>query len=1772
LYKKFGKDQDRFDYMLRLFGKGERATPFETGVAGLKSSLQTLGAAGLERLGFEDAAKEQLAAAQARQEDIAQRYKPEVPSFTDITGPSSAARYAYEKAAESIPYMAAPVAGAIVGGIVGGPVGAGVGATVAGVPTFAGSNIERQIQEGETLESASLTKATAVAVPQAALDAIITRYIPGLGRATTGSLLKRTVTQGLRGGRTEALTESAQQALEIAQADPEKLLEFSPEVRSELLEAAVAGGILGAGFGAVGGATNKQQETPPAPTTPTTPTPQPGTPPTQPGTPPTQPGTPPVQPGTPPVVPPITSDEPLAENDWVKANRERLQAFNETPIQTQVTEAQGTLPPKVETGKMRLFYDPSTAEADGTFTYNKDPAALAQAGAQTIRFVDVPDTVNLKTDQAATIFKVADPQEEQGLLQTAQDYDYREGLKAPATFANMVDKALYAIAKNANPEDVNLAKEYLTQGLGMAQDEIDAKSKEVETKVDEYLARVKEDVGQTKRGATERIIAPDVSGRATVATFPAKLEINKIAGIDVNTTDPQQRAKLDKIIADTKTNYVGNAKQKIETAFPGFSDVLRTVQERLFPGLTFMVSAKEDPDSYGYMHPTQYAGKKTFALNFSLGALKSPEKAVRTLFHEMFHVMEFTWLTDLPKDQLNAIIQQYVKESVPSASRRIAQTKIQSAINQGTMSKDMMKNPAAYLKKHFVVKNGEVRFKDPTQAGGTGWDLTKAKDAEYYFGFSEWIAEKGAEWVAGSARKVDSKLDSAFKKLYDNLRTLYYEISKFFGVEPSQGAFEQLLSEMWGNVEATPEKNITRRYANVFDAQKEATAAGVPLKGVTYGATPSAKAKAKAAAKAGKRTPLSSAVDTAQEATTPEGAIVTRVEPGYTSTGDRLVSEAHPLTEADVKDLGVNPALIGNDVPVEIQQLGQFTTATKQKGVWGRLFDAITGREEGESHAQAIFRNSVASAIPFMNRAGFEGVGQTLERMQNVQGRVAGLLNSGFLVYDKKTGDMRFDNTNGGLIKIFDRIGTRDENAFQQYAIARRELDLRRKAGYSGFGYKNPVTGKPFTDAELEEIVRSAPAHFKEVADEFQAFNKGMVQFAINSGLIPQELGERFMSMFYTPFYRAQEKGDPNGTLHPAITKALDNPRNITAFNQAVSAGGAIEQGFYDNTLRNYSSIVAAGLKNIAYNKVAEAAIAYGDPSIAQKVGKPGADGVITYRVNGGDQFLKINDVPMFQALSAMSPKQLGAAVEAASKVANVLRTGVTIAPPFQIANLWRGIIDTYVKTGMPITDLIAGTFRNFREVYRKGPSYQAILAATGFGGYGYGAGFRDQAEFMRRAYTSADISKPWGLAMKALDKLEHIGEATEMASRVTYFDYLVKKKGMDPTTAAYEAVNLTNFNRSGAGGGVAGNILMHLIPMIPFLNARVQGLYRLIERGTAGAPESWLAKGTIGIPKALVIRGLQLTAIELALNMIYGDDDWYKKLSVEDKIANNYFRVGDTVIAAPRAFEIGSVFGAIPALMMDSIREKEGAQFTDGLLQIMSSTFLFNPIPQAVKPIAEVVVNKDMFTWQDIETIADKRRPQEERADENTTEIAKALANYVVPVISPKQADVLLRGYFGTMGSVFASMVDGIFSGAGTRPSGYFGDPTSLVGIGANATGLSRFVKDPELMRNRFVKDFYDMKSSVTQVVTSIDDAGVTNNFEILKEKLKDDPAAEAVYKVLNKAENQITEINKQMKSIRLDPNLSGDEKSKRLTALRNVKNQTAEQAFKFGRQYGYE
>ncbi len=1764
LYKEYGEGKDKFDFWLTVTGKGQRATPFEAGTAGLKSAAQTGIAALQSQLGYEEAAKENLKEAQQRQEDIAQRYRREVPTAADIgMSPSRLARYAYEVGAESVPYALPSVIGGIGGGIIGGPIGAAAGASALSFPVFTATNIQRQVQEGTPLQDVSIGGAAATAVPQAAFDALIGRYIPFIGKAGTGSLIRRSAMKAVEGGAVESLTETAQQALEVLQANPEKLMDFSPEVRQELVESAVAGGLLGGGLGAVTGAVSRQPQVEPtipgAPEKPAAPIVEPTTP---------DAPAPTMEPTTPGAPTEPTTDVPQFGNEWLQQNAKQLEAFNEAETQYQVVEPTTKIAPP-QSGNTRLYFDPSvTDETTGATSFFVNPKDLIKKKADAaIRYVDAPQTLDLipsPTDPKASYH--ADPAVDKDLVDRGLDYTVDEGKKLPVKFTSVVDKALYAIAKNINPQERNLAKDYLSKGLGMSEDEIDLKSREVSAKIDKHLEDRKKAYGKG-HVQEESITVPRFSEEPSVITFPAEGR-DTIAGIDVNTTDPAERAKLEEIEKKTPVRITDASRNALDTYAPGLIDIARDVHLKFFPGMKMNLVAGKGRSGgdrlFGSMNPAKML-RGEFTININPDATFSPEYALQTLFHEFAHVFEFTWFTSIPKDQLRAIIDQYVREAYPEAMRRMATLEIFDAIEKGTLNIDSSQEEVAKKLKNKYEKNAKGKI---VRKAGAQFGLRP----DYHFSFYEWLAEKGATWYATSDRVPRTALQKAFKNLYDGFRKIYYEIAKYLGLTPDQGAFEQLLSELYGRKSETPLDVLGKLPQTRAQAIKAALAGGVPL----YGPVPS-KQKVKG--------------DLIQNVMR-EAAVQEEARPGYTSMGDRVISKENPLTQADIQETDNNPALLDPNIPPEVQKMAYFVAAKKPVGFWSNLLSNLFGRVGNESLASAFIRNNVASQVPFLERADLREVGRTLERMQNAQGRITGLIESGHLVYDPKTKQLEFrskigDRDVGGLKKLFAPAGIKGESALQLYMIAKRELDLRAR-GRTGIGYKDPSTGtidpktgkidpktmKPFTNEQLKKIVEATPEHIKKVGQDLYEFNKEMVQFSVDTGVIPQELGDNLMSMFYTPFYRIQDteiENNGNLTIAGPVGAALKNPSAVTLFNQKVTAGGLIDANFYENTFRNYSSIVTAGLKNIAYSNAAKALIDLKDPSIAQVVGKPDKNS-ITYRVAGGDKHLQINDPAMFQALAAFSPKQLDGFVSAASKFANVLRTGVTTAPPFQIANLYRGVLDVYLKTGMPLTDLVVGTYKGIKEAYRRGASAQAIQAQTGFGGFRYGASAQSQAEALRAAFATKEGSATaWQQGMNLLGKLETIGDASEMGPRIAYYKWLVEKKKMSPEEAAWEAVNLTNFSRSGTGKGITGSALAVLIPMIPFLNARVQSLYRLMEAGTAGGGKTLFQKGSIGLPLAIVNRGLMLAAIELGLNLIYGDDDWYKNLSVRDKIANNYIAAGDTVIALPRVFELGSAFGAIPALVLDAIRQQDGSELADGLGQIALGTFFFNPIPQFAKPIVELYFNKDMFTGRDIETLADKRLPSGERADELTSEVAKLIGKFTGEAnLSPKQVDVLLRGYLGTLATTFTSVVDGFLASAGTRPQGYFGDPTDFTSIGANTVGLARFVKSPEQLSNKYVKDFYEMVKDVTEITSSIKKAQDTGDIDALQAKLEANPQAMTLKPMLNRIQNRIGDLNDAMDKVRLNKNISSEDKVQRINMLREEKVRLAEEAVKIGRELG--
>jgi len=174
-----------------------------------------------------------------------------------------------ELAGGSVPYMLAPLAvggaGALAATGVGAPAAAGLaalgGAGLTSLTQFTGSNLARNVEEGKRLAETSGTAAVAAAIPQAALDIVSMRMIPGIGRIfgragvdiseeTAQRIAQQTLRQRATDyakatGKTmgvEGATESGQQLLERLQAG---LSITDEDARKEYFESFVGGAVLG---------------------------------------------------------------------------------------------------------------------------------------------------------------------------------------------------------------------------------------------------------------------------------------------------------------------------------------------------------------------------------------------------------------------------------------------------------------------------------------------------------------------------------------------------------------------------------------------------------------------------------------------------------------------------------------------------------------------------------------------------------------------------------------------------------------------------------------------------------------------------------------------------------------------------------------------------------------------------------------------------------------------------------------------------------------------------------------------------------------------------------------------------------------------------------------------------------------------------------------------------------------------------------------------------------------------------------------------------------------------------------------------------------------------------------------------------------------------------------------------------------------------------------------------------------------------------------------
>ncbi|MFP5515614.1 MAG: LPD38 domain-containing protein [Alphaproteobacteria bacterium] len=746
-------------------------------------------------------------------------------------------------------------------------------------------------------------------------------------------------------------------------------------------------------------------------------------------------------------------------------------------------------------------------------------------------------------------------------------------------------------------------------------------------------------------------------------------------------------------------------------------------------------------------------------------------------------------------------------------------------------------------------------------------------------------------------------------------------------------------------------------------------------------------------------------------------------------------------------------------------------------------------------------------------------------------GRLESMLVNGPLKWNAKEGIVETASGIGGLMDIFKPLKNADDyKRFNLYAIARRAKRLKAE------GRENLLT-----DAQITEGLRLETPEFRRVFDGYQRYNKAMLDFAVDTGVVKASARDAYASsMDYVPFYRVAEE---TGELPPPATLVkLSNPDpKIRKLEGGTDKIGDLAE----NVIRNATALAKAGMRNEAMRRIHGVLTEIGE--LRNLTGADEKAGSVSFFDKGSKRHFVADDPAMMAAMAGLRPEQQAGVYKALAAFSNVLRRGVTASPGFMLANFIRDSASAYVQTGGTLS-LANNGLTGLVRAAKKADSVKELKTIAGVGGYEFGHGARDIAAEMKRRLGVEVAITPKSIIDKVLRPLEEVGSWTEMANRDAIYRNLLEKGAKDPKNgpskaeAAYQALNLINFSRKGANQS-----LRFMLPLVPFLNARIQGLYRMAE-----------TQGNTRALKGVFVRGLLLTGVSAALYGAFGDDDAYKDAPIERKLNYYIIPVGDSTVLIPKPFEFGALFSTMPEFLFDAIRKEDGADLAKAAAMTLLNTFSFNPIPQAVRPALEVYTNYDFFTGRPIEGPREQKLAPGERADARTNAALKAVGREAN--ISPMKAEHLISGYLGTLGQMALTGMDAVLGASGavpSKPSGAFGSVPVISPMIESAFG--RFYREGPDAANRWVGDFYELKRQADETWATIRKLRQDGELERARTMQRENLGLVAARKQLDKMGEQIGGLSRQINEVRADDELSPTAKRQRMDALIGRRNAIA-------------
>ncbi len=671
------------------------------------------------------------------------------------------------------------------------------------------------------------------------------------------------------------------------------------------------------------------------------------------------------------------------------------------------------------------------------------------------------------------------------------------------------------------------------------------------------------------------------------------------------------------------------------------------------------------------------------------------------------------------------------------------------------------------------------------------------------------------------------------------------------------------------------------------------------------------------------------------------------------------------------------------------------------------------------------------------------------------------------------------------------------------------------------------------SDADIQaglSLREGNEAAFDEAAGNYLRLKNAILDFAEqHGGTIDPVARAAWDHAEYIPFYRDAGEG---GFAGPGTRRGLSHQ---SAGIRQLKGGEQALRDPLQNIIQNFTRLMDSALKNRAmllavdqlgapyFKKAPHQATAATIPldqvkrhlqdqgvpqatidampeSALKGVGRmlaikpPEGDNIVRVMRNGKAEYYEVLDELVLRSVTALNEKPMPQWFKPAVWAKNLLTAGATSTPDFILRNLFRDTGEAAVTSRerfIPLVDTIKGAAENVRM----DEFAQDLMMA---GSYFHGGLFH-QGDFEATSRATKRALRRHGLTDSQAEKIAKTlinpkrwwdvyragVEASEMGSRISLARNRMQAGGTF-LEAAHEAKDFLDFTLRGDS-----TALQFLLNAVPFMNARLQGNYRLARMGTAKDRK-----------RAVLMRMASMglaTAALYAWNMLAHRDE-YEKLQDWDKDA--YWHIGpgtDYHIRIPKPFELGLIAGtavergmaALAYHFTDGEAGDRAGRTMDAAWRGILETLALNPTPQILKPGMEVYFNENTFTGRPIESRSDEFLPPADRKTPFTSDTLAAVSRGMQATVgeeltlSPKQLQHLWRGYFGGFGMYFVDVADVATRALEDAPPKPERRPRDLPAIGAIYRGSSpdsntRWVDEMYTLRDQAMTRSMQIKRAV--------------------------------------------------------------------------------------------